>query len=370
MSASPTIDVSVLVPVLNEASAIREAVAAMSAQEFDGTVEFIFADGVSADDTREQLESLARADPRLRVLENPLRGTASGLNVCLSAARGRYVARMDAHTLYPPSYLQVGVDRLQRGDVSWVAGPQLPVARGRVSAAVVAALGTWLGRGASKRWAHTEPAAPDSGEADPFAGEYELDTGVFCGVWRREDLIARGGWDEGWPRNQDSELAARFLDAGERIVCVPAMAAGYMPRDSLPSLWRQYRGYGSYRVKTAGRHPSSLRRSAVLPPLLLLNAVAAVAAPRSLRRAARLGVLAYAAALASSTCDAARAGVTDPLVPVVLVTMHAGHGVGFLEGCRRWGVPRRALWGLVAGGRQPAYEGPIDAPSLTGTQPS
>jgi hypothetical protein len=276
---------------------------------------------------------------------------------------------MDAHALYPRRYLQTGVERLQRGDVAWVAGPQVPIARGRVSAAVVAALGTWLGRGASKRWAGAEP---QPGGGDPFAGEYDLDTGVFCGVWRHEDLIARGGWDEGWPRNQDSELAARFLDAGERIVCVPAMAAGYMPRDSLGALWRQYRGYGSYRVKTARRHPSSLRRSAVLPPMLLLDALAAVLAPRLLRRAARLGMLAYAAALASSTREAARAddgdGRPDLLVPVVLATMHAGHGVGFLEGCRRWGVPWRALWGLVTGTRHPAYDGPVDAPNLTRPQ--
>jgi succinoglycan biosynthesis protein ExoA len=271
---------------------------------------------------------------------------------------------MDAHTLYPRRYLQTGVERLERGGASWVAGPQVPVARGRVSAAVVAALGTWLGRGASKRWGGEEASA----DAEPFAGEYALDTGVFCGVWRHSDLVARGGWDEGWPRNQDSELAARFLDAGERIVCLPAMAASYIPRDSLAALWRQYRGYGSYRVKTAGRHPGSLRRSAVLPPLVLLNALAALVAPRPLRRLARLGVLAYALAVASSSREAARDGELDALVPVVLVTMHAAHGFGFLEGLRRWGVPWQALRGLVAGSDRAPYEGPIDAPSLTGSE--
>ncbi|HEX3511622.1 MAG TPA: glycosyltransferase [Solirubrobacteraceae bacterium] len=366
MSASPIIDVSVLVPVLNEAAAIREAVEAMAAQEFDGSVEFIFADGNSSDGSREQLESLALADPRLRVLDNPRRGTASGLNVCLRAARGRYAARMDAHALYPRRYLQTGVERLERGDVAWVAGPQVPVSRGRVSAAIVAALGTWLGRGSSKRWSGGGPGAQANAGADPFAGEYELDTGVFCGVWRRDDLIAKGGWDEGWPRNQDSELAARFLEAGERIVCVPAMAAEYLPRESLAALWRQYRAYGSYRVKTAGRHPSSLRRSAVLPPLLVLDVLAAILAPRPLRRAARLGVLAYALALASSAREAGGEGGPDPLVPAVLATMHAGHGAGFLEGCVRWGVPWRALKGLLGETMEEPYTGPIDAPSLTG----
>jgi glycosyltransferase involved in cell wall biosynthesis len=358
--ASPPVDVSVLVPVLNEGATIREAVQAMAAQELDGTVEFLFADGGSTDDTRAQLRELASADERISLLDNPRRGTASGLNVCLAAARGDYVARMDAHALYPPSYLQAGIDRLRRGGVAWVAGPQAPEPRGRFSRAVASALATWLGRGGSRRW---------SGR-DSDRGEYDLDTGVFCGVWRRADVLAHGGWDEHWPRNQDSELAARFLDSGQRIVCVPAMAAGYVPRDSIGALWRQYRAYGAYRAKTAGRHPKSLRRSAVLPPLLVIDAVLAVAGPGLLRRMAQVGTISYGAALIAATADATRReGRQDPLVPIVLATMHVAHGVGFLEGCRRWGVPWAALRGLAGGSARSApYCGPIYSPSLGAAQ--
>jgi succinoglycan biosynthesis protein ExoA len=348
------VDVSVLVPVLNEAATIRETVAAMCAQELDGTVEFLFADGRSTDDTRAQLEELALADPRIEVLDNPRRGTASALNVCLSAARGEYVARMDAHTRYPSRYLQAGIDRLRRGDVAWVAGPQVPEPRGRVSAAIASALGTRLGQGASRRWSR----------GDPGGGEYDLDTGVFCGVWRRDDVIAGGGWDEGWPRNQDSELAARVLAAGGRIVCLPEMAAAYFPRDSIRTLWRQYREYGAYRAKTAGRHPESLRRSAMLPPLLVVTAATALAGPAFVRRASRAAMVGYAGALVAATADAARhSGRADPLVPLALATMHAAHGIGFLIGCSRWGAPWAAFRRL-AGGEAAPYAGPIHAPSL------
>lgn len=355
------IDVSVLVPVLDEGRNIAEVVRGMTAQQFDGEVEFLFADGRSSDDTRAQLERLAQADPRIRVLDNPRRGTASGLNVCLREARGTYVARMDAHTLYPEVYLQLGVERLRRGDVAWVAGPQVPQPRGRVSTAVASALGTRMGRGGSRRWAD----ADGNGEQDPTC-EYELDTGVFCGVWLRAEVLAHGGWDEGWPRNQDSELAARFLAAGQRIVCVPAMAARYIPRDSLPGLWRQYRGYGQYRARTALRHPASLRRSAVLPPLVVLDALLALVAPRPARRPARVGLVAYGAALVGAAAETARRRRgSAPLVPVVLATMHFAHGVGFLEGSWRWGVPWRALW-LFGRGEDEVepYSGPVEASSL------
>ena len=53
-------------------------------------------------------------------------GSRFALNIGLENARGEFVARMDAHTLYPPDYLARGVERLRRGDVAWVSGPQLP----------------------------------------------------------------------------------------------------------------------------------------------------------------------------------------------------------------------------------------------------
>jgi len=372
--ATSTVDVSVLVPVLNEGRTIREVVHAMTRQQFGGTVEFLFADGRSSDDTKAQLEELGRADPRIRVLDNPRRGVASGLNVCLRMARGRYLARMDGHALYPPTYLQDGVERLARSEVgtedavTWVSGPQVPMPRGRVATAIAAALATPLGRGGSRRW---------SG-AERIAGEYELDTGVFCGVWRRDDVLARGGWDEDWLCNEDSELAARFHDAGQRIICLPSMAARYIPRASLPALWRQYRLYGLYRAKTARRHTRSLRRSAVLPPLLVLDAAASIATRGRVLRLARVGQWTYAAVLFAATTQAWHAGRdadwTDrsdlgpyALVPVVMTIMHVAHGMGFLEGCVRWGVPWTAFWHMVRGSNElklKPYDGPIEAPSL------
>ena len=356
----PSSDVaaSILVPVLDEAAAIGPSVAAMLAQELPdgGEVEVLLADGGSTDGTRELLRALAAQDPRVVLLANPLGGTASGLNVCLAAARGRHVARMDAHTTYGRDYLALGIARLAAGGTGWVAGPQLPEGAAGTSRAVEAALGTWLGRGGSRKWS-----------AD--GAESTLDTGVFCGVWRREVVLAHGGWDEDWPRNQDSEMAARFLRSGERIVSLPAMVACYQPRGSLRGLWRQYHDYGLYRARTALRHPMSLRRSALLPPGVVLAVPAAVTAPRPVRLAARALLALYAAALGRAAWQAAAAGYRDEAlrVPLVLATMHVAHGTGFLRGSRRFGPPIRALLRLV-GVRRPADEAPwtgaVRAPAL------
>src|SRR5687768_5469339 len=74
------IDVSVLVPFLNEASHLPAVVPAMLAQRFDGEIEFLFIDGGSTDGSRDVVEAMARSDPRIRLLDNPDRWTPLALN--------------------------------------------------------------------------------------------------------------------------------------------------------------------------------------------------------------------------------------------------------------------------------------------------
>jgi glycosyltransferase involved in cell wall biosynthesis len=337
MNVTPNVDASVLVPVLNEEEHIREAVDAMRAQEFDGMIEFLFMDGGSSDGTRALLEELAAEDPRIRVFDNPGRTTPHALNVGLAAARGEFVVRMDAHAFYPPRYIAVGVERLQRGGVEWVAGPAIPRGAGRWSKRVALALNSGLTTVGSRKWR----AQPGAGAGE----EVELDTGVFAGVWRRSTLERHGGWDTGWPINQDSELAARVLAAGGRIVLLPEMGAEYVPRDNLKGLARQYWRYGIYRGKTSRYHANSLRRSQLVAPALALALLAALGAPRILRLPARLALGAYVASLAAVSVRVAEPGEERDAaaLPVVFAIMHLTWGFGFLWSAVRFGPPLAAL---------------------------
>ena len=355
------IDCSVLMPVLNEDQHIETSVAAMCAQEFDGELEFLIVDGGSTDRTLGLVQEMARRDPRIRVLANRRGSTPSGLNVGLGHARGRWVARMDAHTQYPPGYLKLGVQRLKQGGTRWVSGLALAEGSGPVSRAVGLALRGPLGRGGSRKWiAHH---GPDE--------EFELDSGVFAGVWERETLLDVGGWDEHWPRNQDAEMAGRFLGAGEKLILVPAMGAAYAPRNTLLGLARQYHGYGRYRVMTAARHPHTMRRSQLLSPAVVTALVATALSPRPVRILARAGIGVYVGAVLVAGVQALGEAeqVTDAaLVPGALVAMHLGYGTGALRQAARSGPPLAALAGVLgakhlarrlAPGPQPVY-----APSL------
>lgn len=327
--------VSVLIPVLNEADHLGEVVARMRAQTYRGPLELLFIDGGSDDGSVELLERFAAEDPRIRLLHNPAKRTPQALNIGLRAAGGEVICRMDAHTHYPESYVEEGVERLLRGGAVSVSGPAIAVGHDTWSRRVALALATTFGVGQGRFRLGTDE-------------EIEVDTG-FTGLWRRETLEAQGGWDEEMRTDQDYELAVRLTEAGGTHICLPSMAAEYMPRNSLRKLGRQYFVYGFYKVKTVRKHPQAMRPSHVLPPGLATTAVLAVAAPRPLRGLARLGMGLYAAALGRATYgmrgEAPAADVAS--LPLVFATMHLAYGFGFLWGSLREGPPVPALVGVV-----------------------
>jgi succinoglycan biosynthesis protein ExoA len=330
---------SILVPVFNEEAHVARSVGAMLGQRFDRGFEVLVIDGASEDRTAEIIARMARDDERVRMLANPARRTPQALNIGLQHARGEYIVRMDAHAYYPPDYVARAVARFERGGVDCVSGPQIPYGEGRWSTRIALALGTWLGMGGATFRNATR--------------ETETDT-AFTGVWLRDRLMELHGWDEGWPVNQDAELAARIREAGGRIVSIPELAARYVPRDSLRQLARQYWRYGKYRAKTARRHARSLRRSHLLAPGVVLTAATAPL-PGPVGQLARRGLGAYAAALVVASL---RPGASGPVslvdraaLPLVFVTMHLSWGAGFIVGAARFGPPMRAVVAAAGVGR-------------------
>ena len=337
MASHAGVDVSVLIPTFNEEEHLPETIERLRRQEFDGTLEFLFIDGRSNDGTRRLLELAAERDPRIRVLDNPKRGIPFALNIGLRNARGEYVARMDAHSLYPPDYLACGVERLRRPDADWVSGPQIAYGTDTGARVVATALSTPLGIGGASFRTATE--------------EIETDAG-YTGVWAKQTLLGLGGWDERWAVNEDGELAARLRKRGGRIVCVPEMGARYIPRNRIRTLARQYWRYGQYRARTCRAHPESMRRSHVLPPGLVLALGAATLPRRAGAGLPRLAVGAYLVALGATAASRAGGGLAVLAgLPVALMTMHLAWGAGFLVGCVRFGLPLEALRQLAGRGR-------------------
>lgn len=91
-----TIEISVLVPVMNEAGNIRPLVEEISAVLTGRRFEIIYVDDASTDDSPAELASCAADIPELRVLRHQTRaGQSAAIRSALLAARGELIGVLD-----------------------------------------------------------------------------------------------------------------------------------------------------------------------------------------------------------------------------------------------------------------------------------
>jgi len=109
-NASPL--VSIITPVYNRASFIRDAIVSVQRNTL-ADWEHIIVDNGSTDGTREIIRKLAASDSRIRLVENDRNIIAFSLNLALRRARGKYIAQLDSDDEYVPHTLQRMVDALE-----------------------------------------------------------------------------------------------------------------------------------------------------------------------------------------------------------------------------------------------------------------
>jgi len=342
VTQAPPPAVSVLMPVRNEERSVAGAIRSVLEQSFQ-ELEVLVIDGASDDGTVAAVEAVAAVDPRVRVLPNPERTIPHALNIGLRAARGRYVARVDAHAAISSTYLERGVAELD-GDqqVAAIGGRRFGVGEGPAGRAVAAALSSPFGVGNSINHYAAEPQDTDH---------------ASFGVFRADVVRSIGGWDENLLVNEDVDLDHRILQQGWRIRYDPKMEIFWQVRRSVRDLGRQYRRYGRGKaamVRKNGRSAVRVRHLAA-PGLVVWLGGAALAAVTGHPRVAAAMAAPYGVGLVGATAQTLRKAGTDgaePLpddvpadvaanargpVPVGPLAgsfgaMHLGWGLGFLEG--------------------------------------
>src|SRR5947209_8575074 len=93
---------SVIIPCRNEVDHIEMCLrSVLSQQRPEGGFEVIVADGMSDDGTRDVIRKVTEATGGvIRVIDNPERIAAAGLNAAIFEARGKIIIRVDAHCEY------------------------------------------------------------------------------------------------------------------------------------------------------------------------------------------------------------------------------------------------------------------------------
>jgi glycosyltransferase involved in cell wall biosynthesis len=108
--------VSVVIPAFNAASDIRQTLDSVLAQTYP-EIEVIVVDDGSADDTSAIVANFVRKDPRFKLLRQTNAGVGAARNAAIGAARGKYIAPLDADDLWFPEKLEKQVACMeQSGD--------------------------------------------------------------------------------------------------------------------------------------------------------------------------------------------------------------------------------------------------------------
>ena len=325
--------VSVLMPALNEELSIAAAMAGVLDQS-GVDLELLVILAPSVDRTEDAVREMAAQDSRVRLLHNPRSIIPAALNLGLEAARGEFIARVDAHCRISPGYLARGVAWMQRNTrLASVGGLRTGTADTATGRAIALALSSSVAVGDS---------------INHFATEPQLTDHASMAVTRTAAARSIGGWDEELQVNEDVDFDHRLRKAGHQIGFDPAMRIEWRVRETVPELFRQFRRYGRGKGQMIRKNGAS----AVRPP-----------PPGSLPRSSPaqrcswpaawcagmlwLPLLPYLAVIGWASVRSWKQRVpgqqtSAAAIPASFMAIHSGWGLGMLEGSVLGKQPARA----------------------------
>ncbi|HEX2526678.1 MAG TPA: glycosyltransferase family 2 protein [Geminicoccus sp.] len=319
--------VTIVIPTFNERDHIADCLRTVLATDYPpGRFEVIVVDGMSDDGTPSIVGGFAQMHPCLSLRDNPDRLPAFAMNIGISAARGEIIVRLDAHATYPSSYVRQCIQRLQQSRAANV-GPAcrtLPGAPTMVARTIAAALSHPFGVGNARfRTGGREPMPVDT---------------VPFGCWRRDVLVAAGGFRTDLPYAEDDELNARLRRNGGVVLLDPGIQAGYFARPTLRRLAAMLYRYGYHKpfsARAIGHIPTW--RQLVPPAFLVALGMALLAGavwPDLAWILPLLLVLHLAAGLAGAILSRRgdRSIVQVLQLPPVFLGMHLVYGWAYLRG--------------------------------------
>jgi len=255
-----TIDsfVTIVIPCLNEVAFVAAAIDSVTPRTHDGAklpfdYEILVVDGGSTDGTIALIEAKAKADPRLRLLNNPRKLQSAAVNLAAEQAHPAttVLLRADSHATYPPGFVATLVQQLRANAAQSVVVTMETVGVSCFQQAVAAAQNSLLGNGGSAHRRRGQSKYVDHGHHAAF------DRAFYRSI---------GGYDETLRANEDVDLDMRIQQAGS----VPMT---YFPRDTVAGLARQYFHYGHGRAHTYRQYRYRLKARQLAPVVVTLGTI-------------------------------------------------------------------------------------------------
>lgn len=318
--------VTVILPIRNEARFIARTIKYIQDQDFPtDKLEILVVDGQSEDDTAEIVTELAKSDPRIRVLENPGRTSATSRALGVEQATGDIITVVDGHTYIDNDQLLNNTVRfMEEQQVSVLSRPQF----------LDTPDNNFFQRAVSL--ARRNPLGHGLDSTIYFDGDAYVDPSSSGASYRRELFDKLGNFDTRFGACEDVEFNYRVAQAGYKSFTSLKLAVYYYPRETFRALFDQLKRYGVGRFRLASKHPGTLLLGTLIPfffvvglPVLIIlslfsNIVCGILAA--------VTALYLIATLGTSLFIALKNSVTYFFVlPPIFWTIHWALGWGFLS---------------------------------------
>lgn len=246
------LDVSLVIPVRNEAEHLGELIASITQQEYP-PAEILLVDGGSTDGTPALARRLTAGDSRFRVVEAGPATPGRGRNIGIDAARHEWVALTDAGIRLEADWLKWLVSRVQADPGAGVVyGAYFPVEE------------TFFERCAALAYVAAPTQTPD---------------GVLRGRFIASSIVRRSAWQAvgGFPdlrAAEDLMFMERLTESGFREAWEPRARVWWRVQPTLGRTFRRFLLYSRFNV-LAGRqrfwHYGVARQYAAGAPFVALG---------------------------------------------------------------------------------------------------
>lgn len=312
----------VVIPTLNEAQHIESILDALSGASGDSEFQIWVVDGGSDDRTVDIVTRRMSIDENILLLHNPERTQAHALNLAAHEAQRQggveYLIRADAHAHYPPGWARRLIDTAEQRKADSVVIPMKTLGGGAMRDAASDLFNSWLGNG---------------GSLHRRSGQGRFVEHGHHALFRLKAFLSAGGYDPAFVANEDAEFDIRLRRQGGRIFLEPRAMIGYVPRDSLRGVIRQFYRNGRYRLRTSRKHGVAPGLRQLVPTLLVSGLVACILAGAVIHPLLLIAPALYfcAVLVAASVIATQKSPQRALLIAVQAIAAHLSFGAGALR---------------------------------------
>lgn len=321
------LDISFVVIALNTAGTLDALFDCIRKQTYPHkNIEVILVDGLSSDQTKNKMLDFKKSDndfERVLVLDNPGKTLPCGWNVALNAVDSDAVIRVDAHTTFPPEFIELNVRNLNKGEN--ICGGKVisvPTKKDKWSITINEAENSMFG-GSFAAFRHAETV------------QY-VSTSAFA-IYRKEVFDKVGRYNETLTRTEDNEIHYRMKKAGYKFYYDPEIVSYRETRATFGKLLKQKYLNGYWIGRTLGVEPRCFSLYHFVPlAFVLAIIVTAILALCGTTWSASALWSAYGLANIAMTIMVV-AGCKDRNVffsclPILFLLLHVWYGVGTFVG--------------------------------------